>query len=68
LCKAIARGKKAEKETHFSFQSKRLEFVRVSCEFALVAPVHFWFLSTADVFAQSSGRAPPVPPPRFTFA
>lgn len=67
LCKAIAAGKKSEKQNELALQLKKLEFPPVPENFALVAPSSFRLLPLANTFAESLTQQPPTPPPRGFF-
>jgi len=64
LCKAIAAGKKSEKQNEFTLQLKKLEFPPAPENFVLVAPSSFQLLPLANTFAESFSQRPLTPPPR----
>lgn len=65
LCKAIARGKQAEKKSAFPLELKKFEFFHARENFAFIAPNNdFWLLPDQNAFAASLTRSPPSPPPR----
>lgn len=68
LCKAIAAGKKSEKQNAAQLQLKRLEFPPGPANIVLFAPSCFQLLPLVDTFAKSFTPQPLTPPPRGSFA
>ena len=66
LCKAIAKGKQAEKKAEFPDARKKFEFSYSASVFVFGTPLHFWQGSGLEDRADSLSRPPPVPPPRLS--
>ena len=64
ICKAIAAGKKSEKQNVFTLQMQKLEFPLVRENPVLIAPSDFQLLPQANTFAESLTQKPLAPPPR----
>ena len=64
LCKAIAKGKSAESKKEFTAPLQKFDFPPVNEVFALVGPLNFQLISTADSIADFLTHQPPTPPPR----
>lgn len=68
LCKAIAAGKKSEKENEFTLQIQKFEFPQAKENLVLIAPPQFQLLPAANhMCAESLTHKPPTPPPRGFF-
>jgi len=68
LCRAIAAGKKSEKNNEFTTQTLKMEFPPATQSLVLIAPFNFRLLPHANFFAESLFQKPPTPPPRGCFA
>jgi hypothetical protein len=68
LCKAIAAGKKAEKEAEVVAPVLKMEFPPAAEQIVLLPPAQFELLPVADSSAKSFSAKPPLPPPRSFFA
>jgi len=68
LCKAIAKGRQAEKKSVFSNFSTKLEFVSNGASFVFTPPADFCELSAGNDSAAGLIRQPPSPPPRQSLA
>ena len=64
LCQVIAAGKKSEKRAEFPTVAKQLEFTLRSEPFVFAPPTQFCFRAEPRTWSDSTGRTPPVPPPR----
>jgi hypothetical protein len=64
ICKAIAEGKKSEKQNVFTLQLQKLEFPPATENPVLIAPSDFKLLPQANTFAESFIPTPLTPPPR----
>ena len=64
LCKAIAAGKKSEKQSEAVAPVLKLEFPPVAGRIVLLPPAQFEFLPLADAFAETLPAKPPLQPPR----
>jgi hypothetical protein len=67
ICKAIAAGKKSEKQNEFTLQMQKLEFPPVKENPVLIAPSNFQLLPHVNFFAESFIPTPLTPPPRGFF-
>jgi hypothetical protein len=67
ICKAIAEGKKSEKQNVFALQLQKQEFPPAGENSALFAPSNFQLLPQANTFADSLTQKPLTPPPREFF-
>jgi hypothetical protein len=67
LCKTVAAGKKAEKESEATAPVLKMEYPPVTDQIALFAPAAFSLLPQANIFADSLSHKPPLPPPRSFF-
>ena len=68
LCKAIAKGKSAESKKEFTTPLQKFDFPPVNAVFALVGPLNFQLVPTADSIANFLTQQPPTPPPRCSCA
>jgi len=64
LCKAIAKGKSAERKADSNLQLKKLEFPPAKCFAALAPAARYAALKGHDNSAPLFLPAPPAPPPR----
>ena len=64
ICRAVAAGKKSEKQNEFTLKMQKLEFPPVKENPALFAPSDFQLLPLPDSFAESFIPQPLTPPPR----
>jgi hypothetical protein len=64
LCKAIAKGRQAEKKSDISTFDTKLEFVSNGATFVFTAPTDFCEPSVDNDSAAGLTREPPSPPPR----
>ena len=64
LCKAIAAGKRTQKQCAFPVSFKKLEFISVGSSFTFQRPHAFTLLPGLLVVWDTVGQKPPVPPPR----
>jgi hypothetical protein len=67
LCKTVAAGKKAEKDSEATAPMLKMEYPPVTEPIVLFAPTAFSLLPQANVFADSLSSKPPQPPPRSFF-
>ena len=67
ICKALAAGKKSEKQNEFTLKIQKLEFPPAKANLVLFAPSQFELLPQADAFAKSLTQKPLTPPPRGLF-
>jgi hypothetical protein len=67
ICKAIAAGKKSEKNNEFTLQMQKLEFPPVKESTVLFAPSDFQLLPQVNFFTESLTQKPLTPPPRGIF-
>ncbi len=67
ICKAIAAGKKSEKQNGFTLKIQKLEFPPVKAGLVLFAPSQFELLPQANFFTESLTQQPLTPPPRGFF-
>jgi hypothetical protein len=67
ICKAIAAGKKSEKQNDFTLQMQKLEFPPVKESPTLFAPSEFELLPQLNFFTESLIQNPLTPPPRGFF-
>jgi hypothetical protein len=65
LCKAIAAGKKSEKQPESGPVAKKLEFSYSRTVFVFCPPTHFRELGRLDERTDPLNGPPPVPPPKF---
>ena len=65
LCKKIAQGKQAEKESEFPPEARKFEHSFTATLFTFVAPAHFYEVRAADADRDALAHAPPVPPPKW---
>ena len=68
ICKAIAAGKKSEKQNEFTLKMQKLEFPPVKENPVLIAPSHFRLLPQVNFFSEALTQKPLTPPPRGFFA
>ena len=64
LCKAIAKGRKAEKKTDSLVSLKKLEALSQSACLPVAAPAAYPLIKSRQSFADTLAHAPPTPPPR----
>ena len=64
LCKAIAKGRRSEKESESAPAAKKLQFAYSLVPFAFVPPSDYRETCWPEVSAGGLSRTPPVPPPR----
>ncbi len=64
LCKAIAKGKKSEKNSDSITPEKKLEFAYAGAVFVFSAPTGFWKLAPFVQRPWSLDHTPLTPPPR----
>jgi hypothetical protein len=64
LCKAIAAGKKAEKESESAAPALKMEFPAFAGKILLASPARFELFPLHNTFADSHSSKPPLPPPR----
>jgi hypothetical protein len=67
LCKAIAAGKKSEKQNELLPPLNKLEFPPAPENLVLFAPSRFQLLPLANTFTKSLVQQPLTPPPRSLF-
>ena len=67
ICKAIAAGKKSEKQNEFTLKIQKLEFPPAKANLVLIAPSNFQLLPQMNFFAESFITKPLTPPPRGFF-
>ena len=68
ICKAIAAGKKSERQNEFTLQMQKLEFPPAKENPVLIAPSNFMLLPPMNFFSESLTQKPLMPPPRESFA
>ena len=68
ICKAIAAGKKSEKQNEFTLQMQKLQFPPAKENPVLFAPSDFQLLPQVNSSAASLTQKPLTPPPRGFFA
>jgi hypothetical protein len=64
ICRAVAAGKKSEKQDAITLKMQKLEFPPVKENPVLFPPANFQLLPLADCFAESFIPQPLTPPPR----
>ena len=64
LCKAIAKGRKAEKKTDTLISLKKLEALNQSAGLLIAAPAAYPRIEGRQSFAATVPTPPPTPPPR----
>jgi hypothetical protein len=64
LCKAIAKGKKSEKNSDSTPAKQKLQFAHARAVFVFSAPTHFWKVAPLVQRADSRDHGPPTPPPK----
>jgi hypothetical protein len=67
LCKTVAAGKKAQKESEAATPVLKMEFPLVAERIRIFAPSIFRLLPQDNVFAGLLSHKPPLPPPRSIF-
>ena len=69
ICRAIAAGKKSEKQNEFTLKMQKLEFPPARANPILFAPSDFQLLPVpADFLSESLPQKPLTPPPRWFLA
>jgi hypothetical protein len=64
LCRAVAAGKKSDRNREFTARQQKLEFPPASEHPQVIAPPPFRRAPATGLFADSLSSKPPTPPPR----
>jgi len=64
LCKAIAKGRKAEKKPDALLALKKFEALNQTVVLVVAAPASYPPIKEQQAFVATLGHAPPTPPPR----
>jgi hypothetical protein len=68
LCKKIAAGKRSDKKTEFTAETKQLEFISKGDVYVFTPPLYFRLVPEITFLMRQLGQKPPTPPPRSLLA